>query len=871
MNSPDKHSRTKFSETKFISLLAILFVFLVSALSWYVLNRIEMQSRRDIAGTLQTVLATTQKAVDIWTDERKRDIASWALSPQLRDAVKAQLAAYHEHKDLNGPVVADLDETLQSPIMQLGYLGYTVIAPDFTIIASLLKFDLGKTSALASRNDDFLPRIFRGETLITLPEESDLPLTKVQNPMDNLNMFSATPIRDENNKIIAALAFRFDPTFNFINIPKLGRTGETGETYFINREGLLVSESRFDHQLRQMDLVTSEGRGILSIKSRDPGGNLAEGYQPSLPSSAQPLTKMAKAATSGKSGIDLDGYRDYRGVPVVGAWTWDKTLEMGLATEIDYAEAYSSFKTTRLTILALVLSMIALFCVFTIAHTSAIRKKVSALESLHAKETHMSGVVDNVIDGIITIDSKGIVQSFNPAAERLFGYQKEEVLGQNVSILMPSPHKEKHDEYLQNYLNTRKPKVIGVSRDLVARKKNGALFPMNLSVAQMTFEDSHHFIGIIRDTTDKIINEQRLTLALEIHNGGTWDWNPTTNEVTFSTHWLKTYGYSPSDLEPHFKSWLNLVHPDDLPMINALIQTHLDGKTTKYSCVYRIRHKSGEWRWSYDQGMVVSWDANGRPLRMVGIDTDITEVKQKEEELISSRNELRKLTRHVLNTQEEERRRICREIHDELGQALTVTKMSLAWITRKTNPEQTEILDKIDALSKITDDTIMAMRRIASGLTPQILEDVGLKSAIESHLRQLEIQTGLKCLLTCNVTDEEIGLDRARSLALFRICQEALTNTLRHARADSVFISLNKTDSAITLNIEDNGQGLKENMAAVPDRKSLGIIGMKERAISLGGRIEIYGIPGKGTSVTVTLPVNEQSKKQANSLKLDRI
>lgn len=870
MNSPDEHSKTKFSETKYISTLAVLFVFLVSSISWYVLNRIEMQSRRDIAGTLQTVLATTQEAIDIWADERKKDAASWALSPQLRAAVKAQLVVYHEHKDLNGPVMAEMDEILQSPIMQLGYLGYIVIAPDFTSIASLLKFNMGKTSPLANQNDDFLPRVFRGETLITLPEESDIPLTLAQHPKDNLNMFSATPIRDENNKIIAALVFRFDPSFNFIQIPKQGRAGETAETYFFNKEGLLVSESRFDHQLRKIGLISPDDRGILSIKISDPGGNLMEGYQPSLPRSAQPLTKMAKEATTGKYGIDLDGYRDYRGVHVVGAWDWNRDLDMGLTTEIDYAEAYGSFKTIRLTILALVFGIIFLFCVFTIAYTSAIRKKLSALESLYSKETHMTALVDNIVDAIITIDSKGIIQSFNPAAERLFDYKKEEALGQNVSILMPSPHQENHDEYLQNYHDTGNPKIIGISRDLLARRKNGSLFPMNLSVAKMTFEDSHLFIGIIRDTTDKIINEQRLSLALEIHNGGTWDWDLITSDLLFSPHWLKTYGYNPSDLEPH-KSWLNLVHPDDLPMINALVQTHLDGKTTKYSCVYRIRHKSGEWRWSYDQGMVVSWDANGRPLRMVGIDTDITEVKQTEEELINSKNELRKLTRHVLNTQEEERRRICREIHDELGQALTVTKMSLAWITRKINPEQTEILDKIDALSKITDDTIMAMRRIASGLTPQILEDVGLKSAIESHLRQLGIQTGLKCVLTCNVTDEEIGLDRARSLALFRICQEALTNALRHARADSVFISLNKTDSAITLNIEDNGQGIKENMTAVPDCKSLGIIGMKERAISLGGRIEIYGIPGKGTSVTVTLPVNEQSKKQAESLKLDRI
>ncbi len=192
-------------------------------------------------------------------------------------------------------------------------------------------------------------------------------------------MFAAAPVRGENGEPVAVLAMRVSPDKDFTRILHIAQSGQTGETYAFNREGLLLSQSRFDEELKEIGLLvnSSDSRSILTVILRDPGVNMLAGDRPTRPASEQPLTRLAAEAVTGKSGHDVDGYRDYRGVPSIGAWTWLDEYGFGVGTEQDVAEAFRPLYVLRRAFWAmfglLVLASAAIF-VFTLVVARANRE-----------------------------------------------------------------------------------------------------------------------------------------------------------------------------------------------------------------------------------------------------------------------------------------------------------------------------------------------------------------------------------------------------------------------------------------------------------------------------------------------------------------
>jgi PAS domain S-box-containing protein len=244
---------------------------------------------------------------------------------------------------------------------------------------------------------------------------------------------------------------------------------------------------------------------------------------------------------------------------------------------------------------------------------------------------------------------------------------------------------------------------------------------------------------------------------------------------------------------------------------------------------------------------------------LLALFTDISKRKRVEEELRKSEQQLRNLTAYVQKVAEIERTNIAREIHDELGQALTVLKIDLSWLKKKLPNGQNPMLEKTNTMLKITDRTIETMKRISSNLRPGILDDLGLAAAIEWQAEEFQKQTGINCKVAVDAKD--ITLDRDRNTAIFRIFQETLTNVARHAKATKVSVSLKEKDEQIKLTVKDNGRGITEEEITHP--KSYGLIGITERAKILNGHSIIEGVRGKGTTVTVTIPIHEKRKKIA--------
>jgi signal transduction histidine kinase len=243
-------------------------------------------------------------------------------------------------------------------------------------------------------------------------------------------------------------------------------------------------------------------------------------------------------------------------------------------------------------------------------------------------------------------------------------------------------------------------------------------------------------------------------------------------------------------------------------------------------------------------------DSRNRMNGVIQIIRDITERKQAEEMIRKSEEHLRNLTAYIQKVSEIERTNVAREIHDELGQALTVLKIDLSWMRKRLGQEQMPVIEKIDAMSKIIDKTIMTVKKISTDLRPGLLDDLGLSAAIEWQSEEFEKRTGIPCSIAIDPRD--ITFDKDRNTALFRILQETLTNIARHAEATEVAISLRVKNGQIELTVRDNGRGIRDDELAGPE--SFGLMGMRERAIMFGGSAVIQGVPAGGTTVTVRIP-----------------
>ena len=236
---------------------------------------------------------------------------------------------------------------------------------------------------------------------------------------------------------------------------------------------------------------------------------------------------------------------------------------------------------------------------------------------------------------------------------------------------------------------------------------------------------------------------------------------------------------------------------------------------------------------------------------LMAIIRNITDRKRAEEQLIATTERLRALSARISRAREEERTNIAREIHDELGQLLTALRMDVFWLEKRLPRDEERISKKLDEMVELIDVSIQTVRRIARELRPGVLDELGLAEALQWYLQGFRYRTGIEWEFASS--EEDMTVDHARSTALFRIFQEALTNIARHAQATQVWVSLARKDGMMVLEVVDNGIGITGDR--IYNMESLGILGMKERAHMFKGEVVISGEEGKGTKVTVSIPL----------------
>ncbi len=236
---------------------------------------------------------------------------------------------------------------------------------------------------------------------------------------------------------------------------------------------------------------------------------------------------------------------------------------------------------------------------------------------------------------------------------------------------------------------------------------------------------------------------------------------------------------------------------------------------------------------------------------------DLTERKRSELELLESHRQLQSLSASLQNYREEERARIARELHDELGQLLTGIRMEVAWLGGRLKPEQAVLVDKVASVKGQIDQTIATVRRISAELRPLVLDDLGFAAAASWYVDQFSARTGLPVDLSLPEVDPERG--DAVATALFRVLQESLTNVARHAQATRVWVRLILENDAWVLSVRDDGIGFVHEAGRVAD---IGLVGMRERAQNLGGRFSVISAPGRGTTIEIAIPAKELPEGQ---------
>ncbi len=492
-------------------LLVVVAALLLTAVSAYsVIRLVDERYQAALRNKISTVLDSTKESVRVWSREQRLLVQSIAQDKHVRKVTKALLALPRKRETLlAAPSQEEMRHEMRFYLESKLYEGYFIIAPDSISLASSRNANVG-TPNLLVRYPELLAEVWSGKTRLTPLQRSDVFLERGPQlaASGQETMFVATPIRDESGAIIALLTLRINPFSMLFTIMEHERIGETGDSYAFDRYGMLLSESRFEEELTRIGLLEPGQSSASHLLLLDPGIDLTKGDGMGSVPGELPLTRMVASATSGEDGIDLEGYRDYRGVPVVGAWRWERDLGFGFAIEQDVAEAYDMFYFVRLTTVGAAVITALILVVLAAVFASGKRKIASAQNRLQA-------IVETANDGIIVIDGQGLIERVNPAMEQMFGYASDVLIGHNVSMLIPEFILSEDDGQLDRNRETSAARVIGTGRETEARRSNGDVFPVELNVNRMELSAGLHFAGVIRDISERKKAEQTIIQARE--------------------------------------------------------------------------------------------------------------------------------------------------------------------------------------------------------------------------------------------------------------------------------------------------------------------------------------------------------------------
>lgn len=363
------NTQAKSSGVHYLVVYGVIFIFTTVLIAWIGLKQIKEDSLQGVQDTLNTVLITTKEALEIWVQDKYKKTSYIAQRPEIITLTEKLT----KQKNIS-PANQDL-QALRNFLLQYkkGYADYYIISPDGINLGSMVDNDLAKVSIIHRHRPKIFEKVLSGSQQLIPPVPSDIPLQGVGNISQTdipPTFFIAVPIKNNKQQIIGVFAERYNPHTSLSRITALGRVGSSGETYAFDSQANLLTSSRFEQSLIERGFMQHGERSILAFEIRDPEKRLEDNMEIKIQHFEKPLTLMARNTLSGIDGSNMLGYRDYRGEFVLGSWTWIPSLNIGITTEIDQAEALAIFNNTKnivITIFIILLVMAVVYSVLVVA------------------------------------------------------------------------------------------------------------------------------------------------------------------------------------------------------------------------------------------------------------------------------------------------------------------------------------------------------------------------------------------------------------------------------------------------------------------------------------------------------------------------
>ncbi|MCV2358180.1 PAS domain S-box protein [Paucibacter sp. TC2R-5] len=489
--------------------------------------------------------------------------------------------------------------------------------------------------------------------------------------------------------------------------------------------------------------------------------------------------------------------------------------------------------------------------------------KVKACDSLSSKLDQVDAnrsAVHAACEGIISVNAKQQIVMVNPAAVQMFGFAEAQVIGQDLQMLIPPEQRAHHAEMVRAFLLSDQSEQAVTDQDgLLGLRANGDVFPISLILSK-----SHSMVerGQAKPLFTALVRDLSVEQGLRSELAGIknqfrrlFELAPVAMLITeeeiivfANRSCLGLLGAKSLD-QVIGKPVYHLIHSDSHAVMNQQIKRAV-GVAAGSLCTMteKVTRMDGSHR-LVEIAIATMPGLEKSTVQMVL--SDVTLQEQESLELQQSRHELRRLSASLIDAREEERRRIARELHDELGQRLSALKMDLSEVGAELHgrASQTRVVSMLDML----DATMASVRHIAADLRPLMLDDLGLYAAIEWLAREFERRMGLK--VTVRLGHDEPQMDPRTSTALYRMVQESLTNVARHAHATTVEIDLGVEGKELVLTVQDNGVGFAAK--ALRKEGSFGLLGMRERALLLEGQMQADNTLFGGR-IRVRLPLPRQ-------------
>ena len=500
-------------------------------------------------------------------------------------------------------------------------------------------------------------------------------------------------------------------------------------------------------------------------------------------------------------------------------------------------------------------------------------RDVTQRRQIEAMQARLAAIVESSNDAIIGKDLDGVITSWNSSAERIFGYAAEEIVGRPMDLLIPADRRAEESETLARLRRGERLEHF----EAVRITKDGRSIDVATTASPIR-DGTGRIIGasrIIRDITQRRRDEEQLrdrermlAQSQRMAHVGSWEleWDMLADRHRGALRWsdecYRIFGYEPGQVAVNPDLFLRAVHPDDRDAVMAAVDQALR-ENRPYAIEHRITRPDGTERVVFEWGEIVA-DSSGRPIRIVGSCQDVTEWKRTEEVLRQAAQQMEALSRRLIRAEEDERRRIARELHDETGQALTAVKMYLQGVVQGLD-DPAEVRAGLDESIRLVEQTLGQVRSISLNLRPALLDDLGLVAALQSLVKRQAQLAGFAARFVPVADPLAFRLEPELETTCFRVVQEALTNVVRHAVARTVAIELQLGERALRVCVRDDGTGF--DPAAARSRAasgvSLGVLSMEERVKLVGGRFAIRSMPGQGTEVSAEFPLTPRPSSRS--------